>query len=136
MKRFLAITVIAVFCTAFGWAQPQSDQSAGLKVHVGTVRGCLKGSRGNYLLTQDGSGTLFRLVGNDGQLKSRLGQEVLVTGQLPGSGPSPSAVGENESNPTASGPVGSSTSGNVIQVSKLQTVSKTCTTAGSSASSY
>jgi hypothetical protein len=134
MKSLFAIAAIALLCVAFGWAQQQSDQSAGLKVRVGTVKGCLDGSRGNYLLTQDGSGTLFRLVGNDGQLKSHLGQEVLVTGQLPGSGPAPSAVGESAA--TERGSVGSSTSGNVIQVSKVQTVSKACTTAGAPASSY
>lgn len=135
MKRFLATAVVTLLCITFGWAQQQPDQPTGLKVHVGTVRGCLAGSRDNYLLTQDGSGTLFRLVGNDEQLKSHLGQEVLVTGQLPGSGPTPSAIGENESNPTQEGSIGSSTSASVIQVSKIQTVSKTCTV-GPPASSY
>lgn len=121
MKRWLFTAVIVLLGCSFGWAQQQPDQSQGSRVQVGTVRGCLGGSDGNYMLTQDSSGTRFRLVGNDGDLKSHLGQEVLVTGQLPNVGTPPSAAGEADN-----GPATSSISGNIIQVSAVKTVSKTC----------
>jgi hypothetical protein len=131
MKKFLFATAVILLCGSFGWAQQQSDQSMGSssQAQVGTVRGCLGGTDGGYTLTQDQSGTLFRLVGNDDQLKSHMGQEVLVTGQLPHAAPAPSAAGENGSS-------GSSTSGNVIQVSDVRVVSKTCASGNAAPSSY
>ena len=136
MKRVFGIAALALLCSAFGWAQQQPDPSAGLRVHIGTVTGCLEGARGNYLLSEDPSGVVFRLVGNNDQLKSHLGQEVLVTGQVPGSGPAPSAVGETQSNPTEIGSAESSTTANIIQVSKDETVSKVCTVAKPPTSRY
>ncbi|HTZ97311.1 MAG TPA: hypothetical protein VMB18_12985 [Terriglobales bacterium] len=131
MKKFLFATAVMLLCSSFGWAQQQSDQSmgSGSQAQVGTVRGCLGGTDGGYTLTQDQSGTMFRLVGNDDQLKSHMGQEVLVTGQLPPAAPAPSAAGENSSS-------GSSTSGNVIQVSDVRVVSKTCASGNAAPSSY
>lgn len=130
MKKFLFAAAVIWLCGSFGWAQ-QSDQSVGSssQAQVSTVRGCLGGTDGGYTLTQDQSGTRFRLVGNDDQLKSHMGQEVLVTGQLPNAAPAPSAAGENSSS-------GSSTSGNVIQVSDVRVVSKTCASGNAAPSSY
>lgn len=128
MKKFLFAAVVILFCGSVVWGQ-QSDQSTGSSAQVGTVRGCLAGTDGGYTLTQDQSGTLFRLVGSDDQLKSHMGQEVLVTGQLPNAGPAPSAAGESSSS-------GSSTSGNVIQVSDVRMVSKTCASGNAAPSSY
>lgn len=129
MKSIFGMAVLALLSSVFCWAQQQPDQSAGFKLHVGTVKGCVEGSRGDYLLREDPSGVLFRLVGDNGQLKSHLGQEVLVTGQLPGGGPAPSAVGETQSNPTETGSPESSTTANIIQVSKIETVLKVCAAA-------
>jgi len=136
VKKLFATAIVGLLCSGLGWAQQQPDQSAGSKIHVGTVKGCLEGSRGNYLLTQDGSGMVFRLVGDSDLLKNQLGHEVMVTGQLPGSGPVPSAVGEEESTPTETGSAGSSTTANVIQVSKVQTVSRACTAVEQPTSRY
>jgi hypothetical protein len=128
MKKFLFAAAVILLCSSFGWAQ-QSDQSTGSSAQVGTVRGCLGGADGGYTLTQDQSGTMFRLVGSNDQLKSHIGQEVLVTGQLPNASPAPSAAGE-------SGSSASSTSGNVIQVSDVRMVSKTCASGNAAPSSY
>lgn len=131
MKKILLAAAVMLLCASFGWAQ-QSDQSMGSKARVGTVRGCLGGSDGNYTLAQDQSGTTFRLVGNDDQLKSQIGHEVLVTGQLPDMGTTPSAAGEGQSN----GGAASSTSSNVIQVSDVKMVSKACASGAGAPSSY
>lgn len=130
MKRSLITAGLVVLWSVFAWAQQQPDQPTRLKVHVGTLQGCLEGSPDNYQLTQDRTGARFRLVGNSGQLKSHLGQEVLVTGELPENGqPAPSAVGENQDATTETGSATSSTTANIIQVSKIQTVSKACSVA-------
>ena len=137
MKRVFGIAALALLSSDVCCAQQQPpDLSARLKVHLGTVKGCLEGSRGNYELSEDPSGVVFRLVGDNDQLKSHLGQEVLITGQLPGSGPAPSAIGENQDNPSEMGSAESSTTANVIQVSKVQTVSKVCTVAKPPTSRY
>jgi hypothetical protein len=123
MKKLFLFTVLGLLCASFGWAQQQADQSGASSVQVGTIRGCLSGSNGNYTLAQDSSGTMFRLVGNDDQLKGHIGQEVLVTGQLP-AGTSAADQGEGSAKNSA----GSSASGNMVQVSDVKMVSQTCNT--------
>jgi hypothetical protein len=123
MKKLFLFTVLGLLCASFGWAQQQADQSSASSVQVGTVRGCLSGSDGNYTLAQDSSGKMFRLVGNDDQLKGRIGQEVLVTGQL-----TAGASAADQSDGSAKSSAGSSASGNMVQVSDVKMVSQTCNT--------
>ncbi len=132
MKKLLLAAGVVLLSLPFVWAQ-QSDQSGDSTARVGTVRGCLGGSDGNYTLTQGTSGTMFRLVGNDDQLKSHIGQEVLVTGQL-SEGGSAASSGNQASNLSANS-AASSTSGNMVQVSNVKVVSQTCST-GNEPSQY
>jgi hypothetical protein len=133
MKKCLLLAGLALILASFGWAQ-QADQTDST-AHLGTVRGCLGGSEGNYTLTQDKSGTMFRLVGNDDLLKGHLGYEVLVTGQLSAGEAAASTDEQGAGNTPANNSAASSTSDNTIQVSNITMVSKTCTT-GNRSSQY
>jgi len=133
MKKLLFLAGLALILASFGLAQ-QADQTDST-AHVGTVRGCLGGSEGNYTLAQDQSGTMFRLVGNDDLLKGHLGQEVLVTGQLSAGGPAASTDEQDAGSTSANNSAASSTSENTVQVSNIRMVSKTCAT-GNGSSQY
>lgn len=132
MKKVLPAAGVVLLSLPFVWAQ-QSDQTGDSTARVGTVRGCLGGSGGNYTLTQDTSGTMFRVVGNEDQLKSHIGQEVLVTGQLSDGGSAASSG--DQASTTSANSAASSTSGNMVQVSDIKMVSKTCST-GNEPSQY
>lgn len=140
MKKLFLFSAVVLLCASFGWAQDQSQAPAtdnSNSAQVGTVRGCLSGSDGNYMLTQDQSGTMFKLVGTDDQLKSHMGQEVLVTGQLTAGGAgdqgaASASANANSSGATASSSTGSASGGNMVQVSDVKMVSQTCSS-GSSA---
>lgn len=140
MKKLFLFSAVVLLCASFGWAQDQSQAPAtdnSNSAQIGTVRGCLSGSDGNYMLTQDQSGTMFKLVGTDDQLKSHMGQEVLVTGQLTAGGAgdqgaASASANANSSGATASSSTGSASGGNMVQVSDVKMVSQTCSS-GSSA---
>ena len=54
--------------------------------NVSTVRGCLEGQRGNYIVVEDGSGAVYVLKGVGNKLDRQLHHEVEVKGKtLPGS---------------------------------------------------
>jgi hypothetical protein len=122
MKKLFLWAALTFLCASFGWAQ-QSDKSTGSSDPSGTIKGCLSGSDGNYMLTQDETGAKFRLVGNEDKLKSHIGHELLVTGQL---GNAASAADPGENNPSASASGGSSARSSVVQVSDIKMVSKHC----------
>jgi hypothetical protein len=69
--------------------------------HVSTVRGCLQGQRGNYIVVEDGTSLVYALKGVGNKLDSYLDHEVEVKGRtLPGTiktGVNPSKVGSNPS---------------------------------------
>jgi hypothetical protein len=143
MKKLFLFSAVVLLCASFGWAQDQSQAPAtdnSNSAQVGTVRGCLGGSDGNYTLTQDQSGSMFKLVGGDDQLKTHVGQEVLVTGQLSagsasgdqGSAGASANANANSSGATATSSTGSASSGNMVQVTDVKMVSQTCSS-GSSA---
>jgi hypothetical protein len=47
--------------------------------HADTVQGCLRGSVGNFVLT-DNLGTTYQILGNASQLGKHIGHEVQITG--------------------------------------------------------
>jgi len=90
---------------------------------AGSVQGCLSGSGGNYLLTQDGTGTTYKLMGNEDQLKKHVGHEVAVTGQMAG-GAGSSASSSDQGQGQMSG-----ADSMAIQVSDIKMVSRKCSSA-------
>jgi hypothetical protein len=128
MKKLLVLSSIALLYASLGWAQDSSAQPSAQSPNSaadsssttsGTVQGCLNGSEGNYTLTQDTTGTVFKLAGSTDKLKEHVGHEVAVTGQMSGdsgSATSPSS-GSSDSNASA---------GPTFQVSDVKMVSKHC----------
>jgi hypothetical protein len=69
--------------------------------HLSTVRGCLQGQRGNYIVVEDETSLVYALKGVGNKLDSYLDHEVEVKGRtLPGTiktGVNPSKLGSNPS---------------------------------------
>jgi hypothetical protein len=120
---FMLLT-IALVCASMAFAQGQStqtsDQSSGAGTGGSTVQGCVSGSDGNYMLTMDGTGTMYKLSGKESKLKDHVGHEVAVTGQMSTGGGS--AASQQDQGQSAS-PTGG---GSVIQVSEVKMISKHC----------
>jgi hypothetical protein len=99
----LAALLLGIALTAV--AQPSPPQTApgdnSGQDHVTTVRGCLRGSRGNYVLIEAQTGLLYVLKGVGNKLDHQLRHEVEVKGRiLPGTvktGIRPEKEGSNPS---------------------------------------
>jgi hypothetical protein len=91
-----------------------------------TVQGCLSTSKGNYTLTDD-NGNGFQVTGEAGRLRELVGHEVKITGTL--SAASASLGGGSASNTTGQT---SSSSLEVIEVSSVRHIAKTCISGGTS----
>ena len=95
---------------------------------VSTVRGCLHGQRGNYIVVEDKTGLVYVLKGVGNKLDSKLHHEVEVKGNVrPGTiktGVNPTKSGSNPSD-TARG-----VDGVPLQVvnpqTDIRTISKNC----------
>ena len=87
-----------------------------------TVQGCLGSSSmgdNNYTLTQDQTGTVYTLAGNTSDLKSHVGHEISVTGQVVSGNTASANTGGNQSGAASNaGSATASTAGNTIQVSR------------------
>ena len=119
------------------------------------VRGCLSGSNGNYMVMDSQTHTMYMLSGSTGDLSSRVGHEVQITGALNGASNSttssnpnsatttnPNSGNSNAQNPSSASPgtnpsdatQGAAGAGsNTLQVNNVTEVSSTC--AGSTGSS-
>jgi hypothetical protein len=88
MKRNISLLASALLLLAMSaFAQQTSvageDKQASDKI---TVRGCVRSERGNYILIENGTGTIYALQGVGNKLQSFLRKEVEVTGESkPGS---------------------------------------------------
>jgi hypothetical protein len=106
-------------------APANSDASAS---HVSTVRGCLDGQRGNYIVVEDKTGLVYALRGVGNKLDRQVHHEVEVKGQVqPGTiktGVNPTKAGSNPSD-TEHG-----VDGVPLQVANVQTdvrtIAKSC----------
>jgi len=84
-------------------AQQPSNPAAGTGTtpvrNAATVRGCLNGQRGNYILVEDNTNLVYALKGVSNKLDSYLNHQVEVKGRmLPGTiktGVNPSKSGSN-----------------------------------------
>lgn len=91
-----------------------------------TVQGCLSTSNGNYTLT-DKNGNSFQVIGDAAKLGEDIGHEVKIAGTL--NSASASWGGGSPSNTTGQP---DSSSLEVIQVSSVKHIAKTCTSGGNS----
>jgi hypothetical protein len=128
------VTVFVFLLTTLGAVAQQSTPpaSAGNTTvptrNAATVRGCLDGERGNYILIEDNTSMVYVLKGVGNKLDSYLHREVEVRGRtLPGTiktGVRPEKAGSNPSD-TVHG-----VDGVVLQVADVQTdvrtISKHC----------
>lgn len=83
--RCVRITLVAVVLVVFSgalFAQQASDNSAPDASKGTTVRGCLQGERGNYIVVEDKTGSLFVLKGVGNKLDNYLHHEVEVKGKV------------------------------------------------------
>jgi hypothetical protein len=82
-------------------ASPAPAPSTAPVRHLATVRGCLQGQRGNYIVIEDETSLVYALKGVGNKLDSYLDHEVEVKGRtLPGTiktGVNPSKLGSNPS---------------------------------------
>ena len=152
MRKILFLASVAILCASVAWAQDSSQQPTTQDPNAQSpstsqspttsspasnntsstsntgIQGCLSGADGNYMLTQDGTGTVYKLAGADSKLKDHVGHEVQVTGRLANTG--------TQDQTQASTPSGNATaaSANTLQVSDVTMVSEKCLTGSPSAS--
>ncbi len=127
MKKMLLLVALGMFCASLAVAQdtptgqaatPSTSTSAGAT----TIQGCLSGGDGNYMLTEDGTGASYKLVGDETQLRKHMGHEVAVTGQSTNdSGSQASAAEQEQPQPSAN-----SSWGTTIQVANVKMIAKQC----------
>jgi len=104
MKRTLYTALTALFAIVGALVAPTSgqtsDQSASDSTPI-TVQGCLRSERGNYILIEDKTGTIYALQNVGSKLHGFLRKEIAVTGEAkPGSvktGVNPQKAGSNPS---------------------------------------
>ena len=107
---------------------PATTGSSRAPANISTVRGCLDGQRGNYIVVEDKTGLVYVLKGVGNKLDSQLQQEVEVKGRLRSglikTGVNPSKSGSNPSD-TAHGVDGVPLEVADVQ-SDVRTISKHC----------
>jgi hypothetical protein len=95
----MGLSMVGVFAQQSPAPATSGDNSASSK--VATVRGCLRSERGNYILIENNSGSVYVLKGVGSKLHGYLRQEVEVKGTiLPGTiktGVNPQKAGSNPS---------------------------------------
>ena|SRR5579863_6761716 len=118
MKKACFLSAIVLLSTVWLVAQTSTNSAAQSDHNMSktTVEGCLGGSAGNYILT-DQSGKEFNLRGDASKLGEHLNQEVRVTGDQPSTpkSSSTSSTSGSMSNPS-------------IHVTNVEKVSDTCST--------
>jgi len=127
VAAFLLISLGAVAQQSSNPAASAGDTSAQAS-NTSTVRGCLDGQRGNYIVVEDKTGLVYVLKGVGNKLDGQLHHEVEVKGRVrPGTiktGVNPAKSGSNPSD-TAHG-----VDGVPLEVANVQadirTISKHC----------
>lgn len=109
------LLVLSVLLLASLWATAQSSEHGSQTAAGGqtTVEGCLSGSSGSYMLT-DQNGTMYQLSGDTAKLSEHVGHEIKVTGTSSSGGNAEPASGA------------SAGAQQTIQVSSVKHISKTC----------
>lgn len=109
------LLVLSVLLLASLWATAQNSQQSSQTSAAGqtTVEGCLSGSGGSYMLT-DQNGTMYQLSGDTAKLSEHVGHEVKITGTSSSGGNGEAASGA------------SAGAQQTLRVSTLKHISKTC----------
>ncbi|MGO9125391.1 MAG: hypothetical protein ACLP6G_10945 [Terriglobales bacterium] len=87
-KKNLIVFTVFLLIAAGALAQQSSTMpasgadSTALARHVSTVRGCLDGERGNYILVEDNTSMVYVLKGVGNKLDSYLHHDVEVKGRM------------------------------------------------------
>jgi hypothetical protein len=111
-----------------GTTSTSSDQSSmGSSANSTSIKGCLRGSSGNYSLTDD-AGTTYQLQGDDSKLSKHVGEEVEVKGSEGAAGSS-SSSGMSPS--SSAGSTSGASAGKSFNVTGVKKVSSTCTSSKS-----
>jgi hypothetical protein len=131
MRKVFFTLSLGVLCSAFALAQDtattgQPATPTDSSSSPSSVQGCLNGSNGNYTLTQDGTGTTYKLMGYESQLKKHVGHEVAITGQASGN----AATGDSAAGQGQAQPPSDNSNGNAIQVTNVKMISKQCSAGG------
>jgi len=101
--KSLIVSIAFVFIAVAAVAQQPSTPpaSSGSSSNISTVRGCLDGQRGNYIVVEDKTGLVYALKGVGYKLDGQLHHEVEVKGRVrPGiikTGINPAKAGSNPS---------------------------------------
>ncbi len=129
MKKLCLLALVALCCASLGLAQDSASQTAQPmgSATSGTVKGCLSGSDGIYMLTQDETGNMIKLIGSEGKLKNHVGHEVMITGQLSSAATSTGDQAQSENSASAGA---NSASASTLTVSDIKMVSKQCSSSG------
>jgi hypothetical protein len=133
MKSLIAVIAFLVIGLGAAAQQPSTPPAStgnmsAPATNTSTVRGCLDGQRGNYIVVEDKTGLVYVLKGVGNKLDSRLHHEVEVKGRVRSgiikTGVNPSKSGSNPSD-TAHG-----VDGVPLEVADVQadvrTISKHC----------
>jgi len=83
MKNILRLTPVPILLLSWGFGQAQSDKTTATATTTdpASIKGCLAGSPGSYLLTQDGSPQTFKITTSSVNLKPHVGHDVELTGK-------------------------------------------------------
>ena len=132
MKRILVLLSLGLMYASLALAQTsqgqdQSAMSSGAgQANSDSIKGCLSGSDANYMLTQDGTGATFKLVGKEDQLKKHVGHEVAVMGQVSGGSSGSSTAMSSKDQGQGQSSAGAGSESNSIQVTDVKMISKQC----------
>lgn len=129
MKKLLMLSLVLLLSAVCAFAQygsqdSNNQSSAGqgsADPNETTVQGCLSGSSGNYMLT-DQAGTVYRIKGNTSKLQAHVGHTISVTGtSTTASGANAARQSGSMSSPSDSHPT--------LMVSSFKHISPSCNSA-------
>ena len=119
----LTLVVAAAWLQAQQYPQTGSSQSGSTtSEQARTIQGCLQGSNGNFMLTDD-AGTNYQIQGDTAKLTEHVGHEVQITGTVSASSFA-SASGSPEKGSTSS-----TSQQRTIQMQDMKHISATCKSA-------
>src|ERR1700685_2995349 len=82
-NHFIAVIgFVLVGLGAVAQQPPPPPATASASANVSTVRGCLDGQRGNYIVVEDKTGLVYVLKGVSNKLDAQLHHEVEVKGRM------------------------------------------------------
>jgi len=116
----MALLLSAAWVNAQQYPQTSSSQTGSTgSEQASTVQGCLQGSNGNFMLTDD-AGTTYQIQGDTAKLTEHVGHEVQITGTVS------TASSASTSTSPEKGTTTSASQQRTIQMQDVKHVSTTC----------